>query len=62
VRRYQHLYSESELAATLGIGRKALWVPRNRWGLRRAGSRSSRSPATQPAKSGRGQMSDQSDS
>lgn len=62
VRRYQHLYSESELAAMLGIGRKALWVRRNRWGLRRAGSRSARSPAARPDKSDRTQASDQSDS
>jgi DNA-binding NtrC family response regulator len=62
VRRYQHLYSETELAAMLGIGRKALWVRRNRWGLRRASSRASRSPAALPAQSGRGQASDQSDS
>ncbi|MBY0269562.1 MAG: sigma-54 dependent transcriptional regulator [Burkholderiales bacterium] len=45
VRRYQHAYSESELAAMLGIGRKALWVRRNRWGLKRSGSRGQRAPA-----------------
>ncbi|MBI4203510.1 MAG: sigma-54-dependent Fis family transcriptional regulator [Betaproteobacteria bacterium] len=45
VRRYQHQYSESELAAILGIGRKALWVRRNRWGLRRSGTRPPRHPA-----------------
>lgn len=45
VRRYQHAYSESELAAMLGIGRKALWVRRNRWGLKRSGSRGHRAPA-----------------
>lgn len=38
VRRYQHLYNEAELARLLGMGRKALWVRRNRWGLKRAGS------------------------
>ena len=30
VKRYQDRYSEQELAAMLGIGRKALWVRRNR--------------------------------
>ena len=45
VRRYQHAHSESELAAMLGIGRKALWVRRNRWGLKRSGSRAQRAPA-----------------
>jgi transcriptional regulator with PAS, ATPase and Fis domain len=38
VRRYQEDYSDSELAARLGIGRKALWVRRHRWKLFRAGS------------------------
>ena len=33
VRRHQDRYSEQELAAMLGIGRKALWVRRNRWGF-----------------------------
>ena len=42
VRRYQDHYSESELAALLGIGRKALWVRRNRWGLKRDTERRSR--------------------
>jgi DNA-binding NtrC family response regulator len=45
VRRYQHAHSESELAAMLGIGRKALWVRRNRWGLKRAAARAPRRPA-----------------
>ena len=45
VRRYQHAHSESELAAMLGIGRKALWVRRNRWGLKRSVSRAQRAPA-----------------
>ena len=35
MRRYQHQFSESELARMLGMGRKALWVRRNRWGLKR---------------------------
>jgi DNA-binding NtrC family response regulator len=43
VRRYQHQFSESELAAILGIGRKALWVRRNRWGLRRQRPRAAHS-------------------
>ncbi len=42
VKRYQDRYSEQELAAMLGIGRKALWVRRNRWGLFRAGVRTAR--------------------
>ena len=62
VRRYQHLYSESELAAMLGIGRKALWVRRNRWGLRRGGARASRGPAVVPSQPGPGHASDRSDS
>ena len=33
IRLYQHDYGESELAAILGIGRKALWERRHRWGL-----------------------------
>ena len=46
VRRYQQHYSESELADMLGIGRKALWVRRNRWGLRRNDGRLQRGSAT----------------
>ena len=42
VKRYQDRYSEQELAAMLGIGRKALWVRRNRWGLFRVGGRPGR--------------------
>ncbi len=42
VKRYQDRYSEQELAAMLGIGRKALWVRRNRWGLFRGGARAAR--------------------
>ncbi|MEW5708819.1 MAG: sigma-54 dependent transcriptional regulator [Pseudomonadota bacterium] len=37
VRRYQDTHSEMELAAMLGVGRKALWVRRRRWGLYRNG-------------------------
>jgi DNA-binding NtrC family response regulator len=36
VRRHEASYSDSQLAAMLGIGRKALWVRRSRWGLKRA--------------------------
>ena len=39
VRRHEATHSESELAAMLGIGRKALWVRRNRWGLKRGGAK-----------------------
>jgi len=35
VLRYQDQYSELELASLLGIGRKALWTRRRRWGLPR---------------------------
>ena len=45
VRRYESAHSESELAAMLGIGRKALWARRNRWGLKRASARTSRRSA-----------------
>lgn len=38
VRHYQGEYSETELAAMLGIGRKALWQRRTRWGLSRNGA------------------------
>ena len=31
--RYQDEYSDLDLAAMLGIGRKALWIRRRRWGL-----------------------------
>jgi DNA-binding NtrC family response regulator len=37
VRRYQDSHSEMELAAMLGVGRKALWMRRRRWGLYRSG-------------------------
>ena len=33
VENYQYKYSEQQLASLLGIGRKALWMRRNRWGL-----------------------------
>ena len=37
VERYQDRYSEIELATMLGIGRKALWMRRRQWGLKRSG-------------------------
>ncbi|MBI2311911.1 MAG: sigma-54-dependent Fis family transcriptional regulator [Betaproteobacteria bacterium] len=48
VKRYQDTHSETELAAMLGIGRKALWVRRNRWGLHR-GSAASRGNHANPS-------------
>jgi DNA-binding NtrC family response regulator len=33
IQQYQNDYNEIELAKLLGIGRKALWMRRNRWGL-----------------------------
>jgi len=38
--RYQDRYSEIELANMLGIGRKALWMRRRQWGLKRPSGRS----------------------
>jgi DNA-binding NtrC family response regulator len=35
VERFQDSYTETELARMLGIGRKALWVRRRQWGLKR---------------------------
>ncbi len=37
VKRYQDRYNETELAKLLGIGRKALWMRRRKWGLYRSG-------------------------
>ncbi len=37
VLKHQDQYSELELASLLGIGRKALWTRRRRWGLPRQG-------------------------
>jgi DNA-binding NtrC family response regulator len=34
---FQDSHSETELARMLGIGRKALWMRRRQWGLKRAG-------------------------
>lgn len=39
VKRYQDNYTDTELAAMLGIGRKSLWTRRRRWGLTRERSR-----------------------
>jgi DNA-binding NtrC family response regulator len=36
VERFQGTHSESELAKMLGIGRKALWMRRRQWGLKRS--------------------------
>ena len=36
VERFQGTHSESELARMLGIGRKALWMRRRQWGLKRS--------------------------
>ena len=36
VERFQDSYTETELARMLGIGRKALWVRRRQWGLKRS--------------------------
>jgi DNA-binding NtrC family response regulator len=39
VERYQDRYTEIELANMLGIGRKALWMRRRQWGVKRLGGR-----------------------
>ncbi|HTL26891.1 MAG TPA: sigma-54 dependent transcriptional regulator [Burkholderiales bacterium] len=36
IERFQGSHSETELARMLGIGRKALWMRRRQWGLKRA--------------------------
>ena len=36
VERFQDSYREIELARMLGIGRKALWMRRRQWGLKRS--------------------------
>jgi DNA-binding NtrC family response regulator len=36
VERFQDTHSEIELARMLGIGRKALWMRRRQWGLKRS--------------------------
>ena len=36
VERFQDTHSETQLARMLGIGRKALWMRRRQWGLKRA--------------------------
>jgi DNA-binding NtrC family response regulator len=35
VEHFQDTHSETELARMLGIGRKALWMRRRQWGLKR---------------------------
>jgi DNA-binding NtrC family response regulator len=35
IERFQDSHSETELARMLVIGRKALWIRRRRWGLKR---------------------------
>lgn len=45
VKCYQDQHSETELAAMLGIGRKALWIRRNRWGLFRGNGPLKRAPS-----------------
>ncbi len=45
IRLYQDEYGEAELAAILGIGRKALWERRHRWGLFRQRDRTGAEPA-----------------
>ena len=42
VERFQDSHSEIELARMLGIGRKALWVRRRQWGLKRTRKDASR--------------------
>lgn len=36
IERFQDSYSEIQLARMLGIGRKALWMRRRQWGLKRS--------------------------
>ena len=36
IERFQGSHSETELARMLGIGRKALWMRRRQWGLKRS--------------------------
>jgi DNA-binding NtrC family response regulator len=35
IERFQASHSETELSRMLGIGRKALWMRRRQWGLKR---------------------------
>jgi DNA-binding NtrC family response regulator len=35
IKKYQHAYSEQEIADRLGITRKTLWEKRKKWGLKR---------------------------
>ena len=45
VRLYQDRYPDTELATMLGIGRKALWARRRKWGLFRTKRRNAQSDA-----------------
>ena len=36
IERFQDTHTETELARMLGIGRKALWMRRRQWGLKRS--------------------------
>ncbi len=45
---YQDSRGEAELAAMLGIGRKALWIRRRNWGLYRHGGHAKPSPDAPP--------------
>jgi DNA-binding NtrC family response regulator len=49
--QYQDQHGEAELAAMLGIGRKALWVRRKSWGLYRNNDRPGRSATYDTSKS-----------
>jgi DNA-binding NtrC family response regulator len=42
IERFQGFHSETELARMLGIGRKALWMRRRQWGLKRVRKNASR--------------------
>lgn len=48
--RYQDEYSDLDLAAMLGIGRKALWMRRRRWGLMKSRGRGDASVAVSQRK------------
>ncbi len=49
VLKYQDTLSEVEMASMLGIGRKALWMRRRRWGLLRQGRTTHESGGNTPA-------------
>jgi DNA-binding NtrC family response regulator len=56
VLRYQDSCSESQLAAMLGIGRKALWMRRKTWGLFREGARTATGAAGHPETAAPGRL------